>query len=204
MIHEQFKHYIKALLHYNSFRFRKHFRLDSDLSGYQEEKYYIDNIQKIYSKKKNKTIIKPTVDRGSRAEIYLYGSILDKLYLEEAINMFDLSTWKLSVKEHLEKFNKNNIPKIMDKTYYLNEIKENDTMNDFLKDIFIQYIIFYKLKSINLYYNEALLDFRKSDENNNYMSNDELILDYSICLQNTKVNVPDTETDKKLLYLFED
>ena len=77
-------------------------------------------------------------------------------------------------------------------------------MNDFLKDIFIQYIIFYKLKSINLYYNEALLDFRKSDENNNYMSNDEFILDYSICLQNTKVNAPDTETDKKLLYLFED
>ena len=204
MIHEQFKHYIKALLHYNSFRFRKAIRLDSDLSGYQEEKFYIDNIQKIYSKKKNTTVVKSIVDRGSRAEIYLYGSILDKLYLEEAINMFDLSTWKLSVKEHLEKFNKNNIPKIMDKTYYLNEIKDNDTMNDFLKDIFIQYIIFYKLKSINLYYNEALLDSRKSDENNNYMNNDEFFLDYSICLQNTKVNVPDTETDKKLLYLFED
>ena len=204
MIHEQFKHYIKALLHYNSFRFRKHFRLDSDLSGYQEEKYYIDNIQKIYSKNKNKTIIKPIVDGGSRAEIYLYGSILDRLYLEEAINMFDLSTWKLSVKDHLEIFNKNNIPKIMNKTYNLNEIKGNSTMNNFLKDLFIQYTIFYKLKSINLYYHETLLGSGKSDENNNSMNNDEFFLDYSICLQNTKVNVPDTETDKKLFYLFED
>ena len=48
MIHEQLKHYLKALLFYNSFRYKINKRLNSDLTGYLKESFFIDNIRKIY------------------------------------------------------------------------------------------------------------------------------------------------------------
>ena len=103
LIHEQFKHYIKGLLFYNSFRFKENRRLYSDISGYEKEKAFMDNIRKKYSENKNEKF-KQVIDGGNRAEIYLYGNVLCKLYLAGALKMFDKTAWDLPVYKHLELF----------------------------------------------------------------------------------------------------
>ena len=144
MIHEQFKHYIKGLLFYNSFRFQEYKELDSDISSYEQDKFFIDNIRLKYSEEKD-IKLKPVIDGGNRAEIYLYGDVLHKLYLIDALNMFDYKTWRLSVLSHLEEFNNNNNKKTSGKKLLtINEIINDKNMNKYLKDLFYQYNKFYK------------------------------------------------------------
>jgi len=202
LIHEQLKHYIKGLLYYNSFRFREKKRLDSDLSTYESDKFCIDNLQIIFSENKN-IIPKPVIDGGNRAEIYLYGSILYKLFFNEALRMHDKSTWNLSVLEHLNQFKKNNKYISESKEVKLNDIIKNKTMSEFIKDILIQFNQLYKCNDIILFNYGVSGSCKKANEDLDNIGDDVLVFDYGDYLENTIINVPDTETDKKILYLFE-
>ena len=194
LIHEQFKHYIKGLLFYNSFRFKTHKRLESDFSTYDEEKYYLDNIRSIFSVKRNKEWDK-IIDGGYKAEIYLYGEILYKLYLGEALKMYDNETWKSSVKEHLIEFNKNNIfePKII--IYSLKEIQDSKKMNNFIKEIIIQFNKFYKCND-QIKFNFKEFGSQKSKDNSVNNQN-EFELDFTIYVERNRINIPDTETNMR-------
>ena len=200
LIHEQLKHYIKGLIYYNSFRFREKKRLDSDFASYESDQFFIDNLQIIFSEKKN-IIPKAIIDGGNRAEIYLYGNILYKLFFNSALRMHDKSTWNLSVLEHLKQFKKNNKYISEEKEVKLNDIIKSKTMSEFIKDILIQFNKFYKCNDIILFNYGVSGSCKKANED--YIANDVLVFDYGDYLENTIINVPDTETDKKILHLFE-
>ena len=94
LIREQFKNYINMLLFYNSFRFKKNKRLNSNISGFEQEKLFIDKIRLKYSVNKN-VKLKPVIDIGYKEEIYLYGKVLNQLYLSGALFLFDKKSWDL-------------------------------------------------------------------------------------------------------------
>ena len=203
MIHEQFKHYIKGLLFYNSFRFQEYKELDSDISSYEQDKFFIDNIRLKYSEEKD-IKLKPVIDGGNRAEIYLYGDVLHKLYLIDALNMFDYKTWRLSVLSHLEEFNNNNNKKTSGKKLLtINEIINDKNMNKYLKDLFYQYNKFYKCNNkIQLNYG-CFGSQRFNDYSISISEKKELVLDYSTYSETTIITIPDTETNKKFFHIFE-
>jgi len=202
LIHEQFKHYIKGLLFYNSFRFKENRRLYSDISGYEKEKAFMDNIRKKYSENKNEKF-KQVIDGGNRAEIYLYGNVLYKLYLEGALKMFDKTTWDLPVYKHLELFKEDNRVLSEDKKRKIDDIQKDLNMADFIKDIIFQFDKFYKGDGqLELNY----LEYGSEKPNDNLMfidENNEVFLDYSTYIETSKITIPDTETDKNVLNKFE-
>ena len=202
LIHEQLTNYIKGLLFYNSFRFREKKRLDNDLSSYELDRFFIDNIQIIFSENKN-IIPKRVIDGGNRVEIYLYGSILYKLSFSEALKMHDISTWNSSVLEHLKQFKKNN--KTISKTeeVKLNDIIKSKKMSDFIKDIFVQFNQHYECNDILLFNYSVSGSSKKRNEDLYYTKKDVFLFDYNVYSENTIINVPDTETDKNILHLFE-
>ena len=201
LIHEQFKHYIKWLLFYNSFRFKENKRLDSDLSGYEQDKSFMDNIRLKYSLEKNISL-KPVIDGGNRAEIYLYGNVLTRLFLSGALYLFDKKTWNLPVYKHLEQFNENN-KSFPDKKQTIEDLKNDVNIIDFFKEIINQFINYYECDvKINLNFKQ----YGSEKPNDNSMSieeNNEGYLDYSAYIETSKITIPDTETDKNLIDQFE-
>ena len=199
IIHEQFHHYIKGLLFYNSFRFKKEKRLNSDVSDYKQENFYLDNIGKKYAKNKTEQFT-PVVDEGHRAEIYLYRNIHNKLYLGGALSMFDICSWKKSILDHLEDFNGNNRPLNEIIQLSIDEVNNKYNLDDFLKQICFQFNKFYKCN------NQIVLNFSTSAERSNYIydniPNNDLVLDYNLCVETNKVEIPDTETNENGFYKY--
>ena len=136
-IHEQLKHYIKSLIFYNSFRFNLKKRIGSDLYNYGKEDRYINGILYIM-KNKNKYY---EIDGGHKAEIFLYGDILNKIFFPQALELFKKSNWNKEIAEHIKSFNNAN-KKIKDsfQTFTINEIYFNDDFCEFFK-IFIKKFI---------------------------------------------------------------
>ena len=75
-IHEHIRHYIKALIFYNSFQFGITKRISSNLYELDEERRLINSILK---KNKNEYDNIP-LDGGHKAEVLLYGNILSRIY----------------------------------------------------------------------------------------------------------------------------
>ena len=199
MIHEQLKHYLKALLFYNSFRYKINKRLNSDLTGYLQESFFIDNIRKIYFP--NKEInFKPIIDGGYRAEIYLYGCVLKELSFTEAIKMYKIIPWNLSVLEHLKEFNDNNIKIKKIEIVKLEDIKNNKELNDFIKEVFYQFSKLYKVDEIKIDYNK--MGSAKSKDDLINLDSKQLLINYSACLERNIIKEPDSEIDKRFLYLY--
>ena len=117
MFHEQMKHYIKMLLHYNSLRLSLSVSLESDNSLKDDifEKYLkvvkkkkeILNYLKI-SEEELKEIKES--DGGDKLEILLYGQKLQQLYVKGALYILDINSYKKSITEHLKEFLENNKP----------------------------------------------------------------------------------------------
>ena len=160
IIHEHFKHYIKDLLFYNSFRFNHKKRLFSDISDCNQKNFYLDTIRKKYSKNKKEQFT-PLVNWKNRIEIYLYGNIFNHLYLGGAISMFDICFWKKSILDHLEDFNGNNRPSNEFIQLSIDEINNKYNIDYFLKQICIQFNKFYKCN------NQIVLNFSTSAERSN-------------------------------------
>ncbi len=201
LIHEQFKHYIKGLLFYNSFRFKENKRLDSDLSGYEQDKSFMDNIRLKYAIEKDISL-KPVIDGGNRAEIYLYGYVLSRLFLSGALFLIDKKTWNLPVYKHLEQFNENN-KSFPDKKQTIEDLKNNVNIIDFFKEIINQFINNYECDvKTNLNFKEY--GSEKPNDNSMFIEeNNEGYLDYSAYIETSKITIPDTETDKNLIDQFE-
>ena len=159
-IHEQLKNYIKALLFYNSFRFGKNKYIESDEEINNDENKYLKGLM---SKKGTKNISLNGKDGGHRAEIFLYGEILERLTCIQGLKMFYKSTWENSIKNHFVSF-KDNYKKELKKastvygdSYFdLNEVFKDSDVCPFFKDLLRKFILHKKLKknklSINLNY----------------------------------------------------
>ena len=115
--------------------------------------------------------------------------------------MFDITTWKLSILEHLKQFTKNNKVKQVIKFINLDDIKNDNKLDNFLKDIFIMFNNFYECKNqIRLDY--SVLGYEQSNYDSYFIGKSKFILDFNLCLETSKVNISDTETDKNILNLF--
>ena len=199
LIYEQFNHYIKGLLFYNSFRFNIHKRLESDFSNYEEDRYYLDNIRSIFTEDCNREREK-VIDGSHKTEIYLYGKILYKLYLREALKMYDDKTWNLCVKDHLIEFNLNKLAESKSISYSLKDIKSNKKINNFLKEIIVQFNEFYECNG------KIKLDFghfcSRKAKNNSLLDENEIEFDFSVYVERNRINIPYSDIDIRLLNLF--
>ena len=81
-IHEQFNHYIKALIFYNSFRFHIKKRMNSDIYDFDTDKEYIFGI--LQKNGQEELFNMSGLDGGHKDEIYLFGKILDKICYAQA------------------------------------------------------------------------------------------------------------------------
>ena len=181
-IHEQLKHYLKALIFYNSFRFNIKKRINSDLYNYGEEDKYIKGILfKMHLQNKYSEI-----DGGHKAEIYLYGKILDRIYFSQALELFRKSNWDKEIIEHIENFNY----AIKNKKDYLilsfQQILSNDDLCDFFKTFVINFIKLVSKEKYIVFDNNASAKRKQGQINDNQTKNN--IKFESSCYINIKKN----------------
>ena len=172
-IHEQLKHYIKAVIFFNSFRFgeKKHIESDGDLEN-PENKYLEALLMKIKNKKKNYLKGK---DGGHTTEIYLYGGILDELTALQSLKMFQFSTWETSIFNHANQFinnYKDNISNLNLSDVYLdlNNILENKEFCPFIKNILKKFIKYNEIDKGDIFINTNFISKKTpetDDENMN-------------------------------------
>lgn len=160
-IHEQLKHYIKALIFFNSFKFglKKHIESDEDLDN--DENIFLNGLMK--KRKKKKKISLNGKDGGHRAEILLYGQVLERISCIQGLKMFYKSTWNTSIKKHFCDFNDNyGIEKknkdIDNESFFgLNIVFNDDDVCPFFKKILRKFTDCKNIKS-----EKALIDLKYS------------------------------------------
>ena len=193
-IHEQAKHYLKSLIFYNSFRFGIKKRINSDLFDYGEENKYIKGILKKFGKYKN---IDFAIDGGEKAEIYLYGNILEKIYFRQSFELFKLNHWNKTIIEHIEMFlSANNLEEnILEMK--LTDIKNDHDICDFLKSFIFKFIQTFKQKRGDN--NKLVFDLNSSagkikiTENNfNEIDSDSVLFNLKFCLYKGKMPFHDS------------
>ena len=104
VVHEHLNSYIKALIFFNSFRYKEKKRIENDEDLDNQENKYLSGLM---TKKKAKKNNLKEMDGGKRTEILLYGEALEKLTSLQGLKMFYYSTWETSINEHFLKFKDN-------------------------------------------------------------------------------------------------
>ena len=172
-MHEQLKHYMKALIFYNSFQFGICKRINSNLFEINEERRIINSI--LY-KNNNKYDLIP-LDGGANAEVFLYGNILKEINFAQSLELLKLSNWNKTIPEHIENFNKHK-----KENSGLGEVDLEKIVND------QDYCDFFKIfaKKFKEYIHE---------ENDNKM-----IFDYSAFSARNIPNFVETQNEGKLLF----
>lgn len=111
MFHEQMKHYIKMLIHYNSLRLNLDVSLESD--EYLKDEEYEKYLKIVQKKKEIVNYLKISSDEiteikksdgGDKLEILLYGQKLQQLYINGALNIIDINSYNKNISEHLIEF----------------------------------------------------------------------------------------------------
>ena len=154
-IHEELKHYIKALIFFNSFRYKEKKRIESDENLDNQENKYLIGLMAKKNRTKKKSL--KGVDGGHRAEILLYGEVLEKLTSLQGLKMFYYSTWKTSIKEHFLKFKDNykSEIEIKNNSLYnflnLDEILKDSDVCPFFRKIMKKFIEFKNIKAKDMY-----------------------------------------------------
>ena len=139
-LHEHLKHYLEALIFYNSFPIGMNKRINSNLYEIDEERQYINSILK-----KNKKSYDIGLDGGEKAEIFLYGDILRKIYFGQSLELFKMSNWKKDIPSHIKNFIKCRESKSKGKIefYELEKISNDNDLCEFYKilaDKFKQFV----------------------------------------------------------------
>jgi len=172
-IHEQSKHYLKALIFYNSFRYGINYHIESDEDLENDENNYL---KKLISKrgKKNKNL--KGKDGGERTEIFLYGEILERLTCLQGLKMFYKSTWNTSIDKHLSDFKSNYSKEMYNKALKssvqclaLKEICKDDNKDvcSFFKKIIQKFLEHKQIEQKNLLINLTYSSKKQSDSSNN-------------------------------------
>ena len=167
-IHEQLKHYIQLGL--NS-------RMNSDLFEINEERKLINQILK-----KNKIPYNSiSIDGGEKAEVLLYGNLLETIYLGQSLELFKKDNWNKTIPEHIKNFIDSKKYKKELVATNMKEINNNNLYCGFYKILAKKYLEFFGKKNgktLILNYNTSA---SKNKENDNEEDNKEgsLILDFS-------------------------
>ena len=148
--------------------------------------------------------MRPFIDGGYRAEVYLYGKPLMEIYFEEAYNMFCKSTWNSSIVTHLIKFNENNKYQKKRIKININEFINNSLACGFLKKIFTEFNEFVANNSNEVELNYGCNARIVNDGQDIEIEKDCIFLDYEACVENSDVFRPDTEINKSLLYKYKE
>ena len=142
ILHEQAKHYIKTLIHYNSLRQNNITPLESDDKLKNES---LDKYIKILKKKKEliecSKISKEEFeeilysDGGDKLELFLYGQKLQRLFIKAALKMLCLETYNVDISEHLKDFiNDNKSMKFIPiNNYFRNEYSFLNHLIEYIK-----------------------------------------------------------------------
>ena len=172
-LHEQFKHYLKMLIYYNSFIYNKNIELMSELnlSTKNEDDIFrniMKNCQKYNYKNKNTLKLPYEIDGGHKLEILLFGKILGDLFTSASLYIFRYSTWKKPLTEHLDNIMQINSAidsPLLNKEKENNEIlkvkdiKNNKDNCDFISLLLKEYISIKKIEkeeiTINLSYSSS-------------------------------------------------
>ena len=176
-IHEQLKHYIKALIYYNSIQLGLNSRMNSDLFEINEERKLINQILK----KNNHKYISISIDGGEKAEVLLYGNLLTKISLGQSLELFKKDNWVQTIPEHIENFIDSKKYKKQIVATNLEKINNNNLYCDFFKILAKKFLEFCEKKNENIIILNYNTSASKNKENDNEEENKEgsLILDYS-------------------------
>ena len=106
-------------------------RIFSDLLEINEERKLVN---KILKKNKNEYAT-VELDGGEKAEVFMYGNLLKKIYFGQALELFKKKNWEKTIPQHISSFNaaKNYTSQI--KFFTLEQIINNDEFCDFFKII---------------------------------------------------------------------
>ena len=111
------------------------------------------------------------IDGGHKAEIYLYGKILDRIYFSQALELFRKSNWDKEIIEHIENFNY----AIKNKKDYLilsfQQILCNDALCDFFKTFVINFIKLVSKEKYIVFDNNASAKRKQGQINDNQTKN---------------------------------
>ena len=191
-IHQQAKNYLKSLIFYNSFRFGIKKRNNSNLFDYGEENKYIKGILKKFGKYKN---IDFAIDDGEKADIYLYGKILKKIYFSQSFELFKLSHWNKPIIENIEMFlSANNLKEnILEMKY--KAIKNDHEICNFLKSLILKFIQTFKQKRGDR--NQIVFDLNSSagkitEKNYNEIDSDSILFNLKFSLNKGKMPFHDS------------
>ena len=145
-IHEHIRHYIKALIFYNSFQFGITKRISSNLYELDEERRLINSILK---KNKNEYDNIP-LDGGHKAEVLLYGNILSRIYFPQSLELFKLSNWDKTIPEHIKNFNSCRNKKQSFENMKISKILNDNDYSEFYKLFVKKFKQFYMKENDNI------------------------------------------------------
>ena len=128
-IHEQLKHYMKALIFYNSFQFGIRKRINSNSFETSEERKIINSI--LYKNNIQYNFL--PLDGGEKAEVFLYGNILGKILFSQALELFKMSNWNKTIPQHIEDFIKCGKNNKGSKIVKLEQIEKDNDFCEFFK-----------------------------------------------------------------------
>ena len=188
-IHEHIKHYIKALIFYNSFPLGIKKRIFSDLLEINEERKLVN---KILKKNKNE-YASVELDGGGKAEVFMYGNLLKKIYFGQALELFKIKNWDKTIPEHILTFNAAKNYNSQIKFCTLEQIISNNEFCDFFKIIAKKFKKYYLKKKDEKFIFNFAASSTKSPVGMGDGENHELLkFDYSVYVERKQGLVRDS------------
>ena len=174
-IHEQLKHYIKALIFFNSIQLGLNSRINSNLYELDEERKLINKILKKNNNKYNAI----SIDGGEKAEVLLYGNMLKTIYFGQSLELFKTDNWNKTIPEHIKNFKESKKYKKQIVIVKFEEINNNQYC-DFFKILAIKFLEFSGENNENKIIFNYSVSASKKKENDYIKGNKEkcLIFDY--------------------------
>ena len=179
-IHEHIKHYIKALIFYNSFPLGLKKRIFSDLHEINEEKKLVN---KILKKNKNE-YTSVELNDDEKVEVFMYGNLLKKIYFGQALELFKISNWDKTIPEHILTFNTAKNYNLQMKFCTLEQIINNDEFCDFFKIIAKKFKKYYlKKKGEKFIFNYAVSSTKSPVGMGDGENHERFKFDYSVYVE---------------------
>ena len=185
ILHEQFKHYMKMLIYFNSFIYNKNIDLLGDNLEINDDnnKIFFSILSKNKNNNNKKYINLPKIiDGGNKLEILLFGDILGDIYVPASLDIFNASSWNLSISQHLERFEKINQKGIycQKETLEIDKLEKNENVSKFLILLLKEYCNIKNINDRKIEVNNQYFSTRISYNNwKNFDDNNNIIIDTS-------------------------
>ena len=136
-IHEHIKHYIKALIFYNSFPLKLNSRKYSNCFEMNEERKIVEKILKKNNSKKYRLF---PIDGGEKGEVLMHGDVLDNINFGQSLELFKKDNWYKSIPAHIQNFIASKENKNVLQFVTLKEIENSEEFCKFYKILAKKYL----------------------------------------------------------------